>query len=110
MYGIGPVKAQAIINSRPFESIDDLINVSGIGEVTLIKIKDQNLACVNEVEEVLEQETVSETSDQGKESETTEINEEQEENNTLEESQETSKVQIIRLTPALHENIILHDN
>ncbi|MCK4552747.1 helix-hairpin-helix domain-containing protein [Candidatus Pacearchaeota archaeon] len=45
--GIGPVKAQAIIDTRPFDSVDDLINVYGIGPVTLQKIKDQGLACVD---------------------------------------------------------------
>ncbi len=45
--GIGPVKAQAIIDTRPFSSIEDLINVSGIGEVTLNNIKSQGLACVD---------------------------------------------------------------
>ncbi len=44
--GIGPVKAQSIVDSRPFEKIDDLIKVKGIGEVTLNKIKEQDLACV----------------------------------------------------------------
>ena len=47
LYGIGTAKAEAIIDARPFESIDDLINVKGIGEVTLNKIKEQGLACVN---------------------------------------------------------------
>jgi competence ComEA-like helix-hairpin-helix protein len=44
--GIGEVKAQEIIKSRPFDSVDDLIDVWGIGEITLDKIKNQNLACV----------------------------------------------------------------
>jgi competence ComEA-like helix-hairpin-helix protein len=44
--GIGPVKAQSIIDSRPFDSVGDLIDVPGIGEITLEKIKSQNLACV----------------------------------------------------------------
>lgn len=44
--GIGDVKAQAIINERPFNSIDDLLRVKGIGNVTLQKIKKQGLACV----------------------------------------------------------------
>lgn len=44
--GIGPVKAQAIIDTRPFFSVDDLIKVKGIGEKTLQKIKDQALAYV----------------------------------------------------------------
>lgn len=46
LYGIGSVKAQAIIDTRPFSSVDDLINVNGIGEVTLNEIKAQGLACV----------------------------------------------------------------
>jgi len=46
--GIGPVKAQAIIDTRPFDSIDKLIDVYGIGEITLQKIKDQDLACVED--------------------------------------------------------------
>ncbi len=46
LWGIGPVKAQAIIDARPFNSLDDLMNVNGIGEVTLSNIKSQGLACV----------------------------------------------------------------
>lgn len=49
--GIGPVKAQAIIDSRPFKKIDDLIDVVGIGEITLANIKQQGLACVEDEEE-----------------------------------------------------------
>ncbi len=45
--GIGPVYAQAIIDSRPFDSVDKLIDVKGIGPVTLEKIKSQGLACVS---------------------------------------------------------------
>ncbi len=48
--GIGPAYAQGIINARPFESINDLLRVSGIGNVTLNKIKEQGLACVDSVE------------------------------------------------------------
>lgn len=55
--GIGPAKAQSIINSRPFSSVDDLIRVSGIGEVTLNNIKAQGLACVNEEKIIIKQET-----------------------------------------------------
>jgi len=50
LYGIGPVKARAIIDTRPFGFVDELINVNGIGEVTLSNIKSQDLACVNEEE------------------------------------------------------------
>ena len=46
--GIGPVYAGRIVEGRPFESVDDLTIVSGIGEKTLEKIKDQGLACVKD--------------------------------------------------------------
>jgi competence ComEA-like helix-hairpin-helix protein len=46
--GIGPARASAIIDSRPFSSVDDLMRVSGIAEITLDKIKTQGLACVSE--------------------------------------------------------------
>ena len=45
---IGPAKAQAIINSRPFNSVDELARVKGIGNKTLDNIKSQGLACVRE--------------------------------------------------------------
>lgn len=48
---IGAVRAQAIIDARPFQSVDSLIDVIGIGEVTLDKIKTQDLACVSNEEE-----------------------------------------------------------
>jgi competence protein ComEA len=37
---IGPVKAQAIINNRPYKQIDDIMKVKGIKEGTFGKIKD----------------------------------------------------------------------
>lgn len=44
LQGIGPSKAKAIIQYReeygPFRSVEDLLNVSGIGEKTLENIKD----------------------------------------------------------------------
>lgn len=48
--GIGPVKAQAIIDTRPYSSVDKLIDVNGIGNATLEKIKTQGLACVSNEE------------------------------------------------------------
>ena len=47
LIGIGPVYAQRIVDSRPFSSLDDLIRVSGIGNVTLNNIKEQGLACTD---------------------------------------------------------------
>ncbi|MDD5638313.1 MAG: helix-hairpin-helix domain-containing protein, partial [Candidatus Pacebacteria bacterium] len=35
--GIGPVLSQRIIEGRPYNSLDDLIKVKGIGEKTLQK-------------------------------------------------------------------------
>ena len=42
--GVGPAIAQRIINERPFFSIQELIKVKGIGEITLEKIIEQGLA------------------------------------------------------------------
>jgi competence protein ComEA len=39
LLGIGPVKARAIIDGRPYKKVDDLINVKGIGEKTLAEIR-----------------------------------------------------------------------
>lgn len=51
---IGEVRAQDIIDTRPFDSVDELINIKGIGNITLEKIKQQDLACVGGVENVKE--------------------------------------------------------
>ena len=37
--GIGPAKAQRIIDGRPYESVDDLLKVRGIGEKSLEKMR-----------------------------------------------------------------------
>ncbi len=41
--GIGPAKAEAILSYRaehgPFQTVDDLLNVSGIGEITLENLR-----------------------------------------------------------------------
>ncbi len=39
--GVGPSTAQKIIDGRPYEVLEDLLNVSGIGEATFEKFKDQ---------------------------------------------------------------------
>jgi len=40
LFGIGPVRAQAIIDARPFNSIEDVMKVKGIKEGEFSKIKD----------------------------------------------------------------------
>jgi hypothetical protein len=49
---VGPATAPKIVDARPFGSVDDLIEVSGIGDVKLQAIKDEGLACVEASAEV----------------------------------------------------------
>ena len=72
IYGIGPAKAQAIIDSRPYETLDDLTNVYGIAEITLNNIKNQGLACVNESKQENKEKNIEELTDEKKEQEKTE--------------------------------------
>ena len=37
--GIGPKKAQAIIDARPYTCLEDLMNIKGIGEATYRKFR-----------------------------------------------------------------------
>lgn len=53
---IGESRAQQLIGLRPFSNVDDLIRISGIGEVYLEQIKQQGLACVGEETEEREDE------------------------------------------------------
>src|SRR5699024_2600916 len=43
---IGPARAEAIVEARPFNSVDDLQRISGIGSQRLADIKEEGLACV----------------------------------------------------------------
>lgn len=90
--GIGPAKAQAIVDSRPFNSVDDLIDVSGIGPVTLGKIKDQGLACVDSEEKTI---TEEEAIEEDIVEETTPVEEES--------AKEPVDLKLIELNPTLHE-------
>jgi len=92
--GIGPVKAQAIIDARPFDSIEDIIEVYGIGPATLQKIKEQGLACV-------EEEDTNEEIDLNEKKDIQEFPETQREiiqiNNELENSKEETEAPLIKL-------------
>ena len=39
LHGIGPVKAATMVAGRPYESVEDLLKIPGIGQKTLEKIK-----------------------------------------------------------------------
>ena len=73
---IGDARAEQMITLRPFSSVDDMIKINGIGEITLNKIKEQGLACVNEDDEENIQENkeknIEELTDEKKEQEKTE--------------------------------------
>lgn len=80
--GIGPVKAQAIIDSRPFNKLDDLLDVVGIGEATLSNIKQQDLACVDGEEENEENEEELDEEEQEEDEESEEDEQDDEEKET----------------------------
>jgi competence ComEA-like helix-hairpin-helix protein len=103
--GIGPAKAEAIINSRPFNSVDELINVKGIGEVTLNNINEQGLACVNDEETEVnnESEIISEIDDSSEENNVEEkeqiLNQELSESRSEEIINQKIENSVIKLTP-----------
>lgn len=43
---IGPARAQDLIDQRPFDSVDDLTSIKGIGNARIADIKEEGLACV----------------------------------------------------------------
>lgn len=87
--GIGPVKAQAIIDARPFNNLDNLLDVVGIGETTLSNIKQQGLACVsgeedsNEDEEELDEDEEEQEEDESNNDEDEEENDKEKENKLI---------------------------
>jgi hypothetical protein len=93
---VGLATAEKMINTRPFESLDDLTKVSGIGEVKLGDIKEQGLACVNEEIEI------EESYDEEKEEEEVVNSEKGNEIKKEEEKlsmKEEEKVEMITLSP-----------
>jgi competence ComEA-like helix-hairpin-helix protein len=108
--GIGPAYANEIINSRPFSSVDELIDVKGIGEVTLDKIKTQGLACVDN-EEDLENEEESEKEADEEEEESEENDEEIEIQNIVYLSENKSvKRETISLNSEVTKDIKIKEN
>jgi len=108
LYGIGPAKAEGILDYRAnqkFNSVDDLIKVKGIGEITLNKIKEQGLACVNvETEEINEKEIIekNDKEDNNEEVEEKEQSNQNTNNEIIEESKENTehiKLNTIKLNP-----------
>jgi competence ComEA-like helix-hairpin-helix protein len=88
LYLVGPVKAQAIIDSRPFNSVEEILHIYGIGEKTLQGIKEQGLACVDVEEDEVEKEEpekiIEEIVDEViEEQEDKQIEEEEEEENEI---------------------------
>ena len=47
IYQIGPARATAMINLRPFSSVDDMERISGISAARVEAIKSEGLACVD---------------------------------------------------------------
>lgn len=46
--GIGPAFAEEIMDARPFEALEELMDIKGIGQGTVDAIKEQGLACIGE--------------------------------------------------------------
>lgn len=76
---VGPATAESIISARPFSSVDDLIRVSGIGEIKLEAIKTQGLACIEntDIEPEEEEKIEEDETETQKEVEKNEIAEEE---------------------------------
>lgn len=102
--GIGLVKAQAIIDSRPFSSIDDLIRVSGIGEVTLANIKTQGLACIIEEENNEDQNDDNNQTNQSSDEENETDNDEDEDDDKEEKEDNPEEIYVAQKNIELHKN------
>lgn len=114
---VGNATAHKIIANRPFNSVDELTKVSGIGEVKLSDIKEQGLACVADNEEN-SSETIEENSSEKEkpatETEKTEVKETPYETRSSSVNQITEEeTKIIKLNPQvikIEENTELSDN
>jgi len=95
---IGDSRAEQLISLRPFNSIDELIRIKGIGETYLQRIKEQGLACVDNQENSNEIKIAEKHKKKTNETE----NSSQKENKTLlkkENLTKTSQIQVIKLNP-----------
>jgi competence ComEA-like helix-hairpin-helix protein len=104
--GIGPAYAQRIIDSRPYNSVNDLINVIGIGEITLEKIKSQELACVSGE---INNEEKSNQEEDNEENEEEEVEEENEEKQSTEEDEEEKESSSDKITNPPQSNLVLQE-
>jgi len=111
LYGIGLVKTQAIINTRPFDSIADLIHVNGIGNVTLNKIIEQGLACLGEQAHEEDQDPTDNTSDDEEEEDNQEADNEVDSLDNIPLASNNKAVENIKLTPiTLNPKVIKSEN
>jgi hypothetical protein len=85
---VGPTVAGNIINARPFDSLDELVNVSHISENYLNDIKEQGLACVDKDNSVDKNVEIPEEDSE------TEIQQEKTEDKEEKESKEAVKKEI----------------
>lgn len=119
---VGSVTAERIISMRPFNFVDELINVSGIGETKLNAIKNENLACVEnfEIEKEIEKDYEEKKDNEQLEEKSTENEEflEEEENleneivpeeKSVEETKEFSEIKKVQ-TIKLNSKDIKNDN
>ncbi len=97
---IGPIYAQRIIDIRPFENLNDLTKVNGIAEKRLSKIKEQDLACVD----ILDNETKENNKEKSEESKmmsnnliNRDINEQEFQQSQKKEKQKIERLEIIKL-------------
>ncbi len=98
IFQIGQARAEQIINLRPFESVDDLVRVSGIAEDRLSKIKNENLACVSEKDEEDPKKDSQEVEE--------EVEKNSEEDNSEENEMENTKVEVSKKVMDEEETVI----
>jgi hypothetical protein len=110
---IGEKTGEYLIDARPFNSIDDLINVKYIGDSKLSDIKEQKLACVdkeNSSDEYEEQENeqnedkqeedeFEENEEQNKEKDKSEKDEKSSDYNYLKTDSEKNQIKNLTLNP-----------